>query len=643
MPSTDRPIRAETRLQTGATASHFQINSRSPTWLWSWVLPSLVVATLLLFWQRDILRLPPWQDQAVGLWNEADFLATSQFAYCRLLYEEHHFMDSEPGPRSYMISVMPTLLALGMLTVPVVETLVVIVRVLTFLFGALLLVGLTHVISASGVPRWLAIMFCTALATTPLFVVQLDAMGMDVPLTVIMLANAALLWRQRWQAAALVSLTAFAIKATGQLMTLGGIAYLALRLVCGWRSATTIERRGMIWGLTTHFVVLLVQTALIRWGDTSVQYLTAGDWPENLLTINSLPTNTPDVAVLIGVGLALAAWQFVTSLGASWRARMPTGGSAVAVVRHLVLDEPQLLLSWILVIGLLSASWQFIYTPRYVFCVMPFLYIALARPWLGTTAIRRFSTAGALALLIACNLINQEGRLCADLMQSRGADVFDKIPGITPRLCAYVERSREYLHDHRSNIAAFALIETKYADHPIFVASGNMFLASRPRLGHVHRPLEVYDASLWIKALNGFREVMLRPAPAGGRRDPIFIRFAHARVTLPPFEPGDELIFDDSDINPDAPLVIYIKHLPEDLKRTARAIEDWYISHTWSADFVLARVRERPEYLMTTGRVDRALAELDEAHAWEPEDLEVAAIREHWRRQASEYRGATRN
>jgi hypothetical protein len=602
-------------------------------WLRSWLVPTLAVAVALLWWQHDVLRLPPCQDQAAGWWTEADYLASTGFDYRRLLREENHFMDSDPGPRSYMISVLPTLLALAMLAVPDAPTLIVLVRGWSFLLGAGLLVGLAHALVAGGLKRPLAVLFCTALATTPLFVVQLDLMGMDVPLTLVLLAGAALLWRGCWQAAALMSLAAFALKATGQLLTLAGITYLALRLALGWRITGPIERRREWWGLATHLVVLVVQTALIYWGDTSVEYLSAGDWPENLLTLNALRANTPDVAVLLAIALLLTALECVGWLRAAWRVGTSLATRMLAIARRFVFDEPRLAISWILVAGLFASSLQYIYTPRYVFCVMPFLYIILARPWLGGSAPRGWGTAGALALLIAANLANQEGRFCADLTTARGADVFEGIPGLTPRSCAYLERSREYLRDHRSNIKAFELLDIKYADHPIFVASPNVFIVSRPRLGHVERQLEVFDASQWTKALAGFREVMLRPEPPGGSKDPIFVWFGHARVTLPPREAGDEVIYDDSPTNPLAPLVMYIKHLPADVPRTARAIEDWYIARTWYPEFLIARVRERPDYLVSSGRMDRALAELDDANRWMPGIPELEEIRENLRRQ----------
>jgi len=613
-------------------------------WIGKWLLPTLAVAGALLYWQRDVLRLPPCQDQAAGWWTEADYLATSNFDYRRLLYEENHFMDSDPGPRSYLISVLPTLLALAMLWLPDTQTLIVVVRSVTFLLGSILLVGLWHILTAIGTPRWLGVLYCAALATTPLFIVQLDLMGMDVPLTLAMLAGAALLWRGRWQTAALMSLMVFALKATGQLLTLAGITYLALRLSLGWHSTGASERRREWRGLLSHLAVLVAQTALIYWGDTSVEYLSAGDWPENLLTLRALRANTPDVAVLLAIALLLTALELAGWLSAVRRAGGSLASRLLVVARQFLFGNPPLAVSWILVAGLFASSLQYIYTPRYVFCVMPFLYIILARPWLASTAMRCWGTAAALALLIAANVANQEGRFCADLTTARGSGVFADTPGLTPRSCAYLERSREYLRDHRSNIAAFDLLDTKYADHPIFVASPNVFILSRPRLGHVERHLEVRDASLWTKALKGFQEVMLRPAPPGDRKDPIFIRFGHSRVTLPPREPGDEVIYDDSSTNPDTPLVMYIKHLPDDVPRTARAIEDWYIAHTWSRDFLIARVRERPDYLVETGRLDRALLELDEANAWMPGIPELEEVQENLRRhRASKAESPTAN
>ena len=59
-----------------------------------------------------ILSLPPYEDQAAGLWAEATYLIETDFDYQRLRTEEPQFVDGVGGRRSYLINLQPTLVAL---------------------------------------------------------------------------------------------------------------------------------------------------------------------------------------------------------------------------------------------------------------------------------------------------------------------------------------------------------------------------------------------------------------------------------------------------------------------------------------------------------------------------------------------------
>jgi hypothetical protein len=598
-----------------------------------------VTFALLIVARWDLLDSPPFQDQAVGLWTEADFLARSGFDYHRLLYDEHHFMDDEPGPRSYMISVLPTLVAIGMRALPDVDSLIVVNRVISYALGALIVTLVTTVLW----PRvgWLlALALAAAMLTTPLFLVQLDIMGMDVPLAAAMLLTSVLLFKERYVAAAALSMVAFALKATGQLITLASLAWLLLLLIFGAGRVEVAQLKKLAIGLLANLLVLSIQFAAIYFGDTSVGHLSTDDWPEILKPQRAIFSSTPDIGLLLLIAitgivivyLARLLREFPQRTEASWLRRLQ------GTIYGWLVSSPQLVVSSIIICGLLVSSTMLIYTPRYVFCAVPFLYLILGS-LLGNLQLAwpraSWVALGAIACLTGANLANQRGAYFPEIA-NLDHEVWAGIPGLTPRSCAFTERSREYLADHESNQRAFRLLDEQYYDRPIFAASPYKFLLSLPSLGHVHHKFEVHDASLWTLAIAEFRDVMLRSSSQTPQHDPIFVWFGHARVTLPPPEPGDEIIYDDG-LEP--PLVLFIKHLPADVPRTARAIEDWYIEHTWSRDFLVARVRERPDFLKTTGRFDRALLELDEAIAWEPQIPELRETRFHllaYREQATQ-------
>ena len=597
----------------------------APPVVWTVAFALLIVRAA----RSDLLYSPPFQDQAVGLWTEADFLARSGFDYHRLLYDEHHFMDDEPGPRSYMISVLPTLVGIGMLALPDVDSLIVVNRVISYGLGALIVALLATMLW----PRlgWLfAVALAAAMLSTPLFLVQLDIMGMDVPLAATMLLASVFLFKERYVVAATLGMLAFAFKATGQLITLASIAWLMLLLIFGAGRVDAAQLKKYLIGLLANLLALSIQFAAIYFGDTSVGHLSTDDWPDILKPKRAIFTTTPDLGLLLLIAVAGVVIVYLVRLlrelpkrtESSWLRRMQ------ATVYGWLLSDPQLVVSSIIIGGLLVSSTMLIYTPRYVFCAVPFLYLILGS-LLGNVRIAWPRASWAALVAIACvtgaNLTNQSGKYFPEIAKL-DREVWAGIPGLTPRSCVFTERSREYLADHESNQRAFRLLDERYYDRPIFAASPYKFLLSLPNLGHVRHELEVHDASLWALAIAEFRDVMLRSSSQTADHDPIFVWFGHARVTLPPPEPGDEIIYDDG-LEP--PLVLFIKHLPADVPRTAQAIEDWYIERTWSRDFLIARVRERPDYLKTTGRFDRALAELNQAIAWEPQIPELRETRWH--------------
>lgn len=58
----------------------------------------LMITAALAVWKWDIVRSPPYEEQAVGLWSEASFLVESGFDYYGLRFEQHDNTDKERGP-----------------------------------------------------------------------------------------------------------------------------------------------------------------------------------------------------------------------------------------------------------------------------------------------------------------------------------------------------------------------------------------------------------------------------------------------------------------------------------------------------------------------------------------------------------------
>jgi hypothetical protein len=67
---------------------------------WEFVVVFLIALVAISVARWDVLHSPPWQDQATGLWTEADFLAETRFDFWRLRYQENHYFDQPSAARS---------------------------------------------------------------------------------------------------------------------------------------------------------------------------------------------------------------------------------------------------------------------------------------------------------------------------------------------------------------------------------------------------------------------------------------------------------------------------------------------------------------------------------------------------------------
>lgn len=566
------------------------------------------LAALMLFARRETLTLPPYQDQATGYWTEADFLADTSFNYYELLYGVNHYMDYPPGPRSYMISILPTLLAALMKLVPSVPAQIVIVRSLSFFIGGLLVVVLYRCVRHWTGPAG-ALAVCCVYATLPLFLTQLEIMGMDVPLALAMTLSLLALMDQAFLVAAAWGIVAFAFKATGLLAFMVALTYLALVLMLGWRLKRLADVRGLSAAFVMNAVLLAALWGVVRWGDTSVSILSGYEWPAILKPPYSIITLTPELGILGIVAASLTMWRifevFVQKEAKEW-----LGG-----VFDFIGTDRVASIAWIALIGLVASSWLFIYTPRYVFCVVPILFVVLAREVFARPSLRPWIVPVCL-VLASFNLANAHGRLYPPVSLFR-AEAFDQIASLTPRLCVFTERSREYLSDHRSNVAAVRQLEREHEASPIFAAIPYLFALENPALGYVTNSLRAYDATSFDAAIGHFLDLYAPQQGEPETEDPIFVLYGDSRLTVPAPEDGDELLYIDA---LDPPLQIYRKRLPAGLRGDRSGLEDWYVRNTWSTQWAAERISSRSGYLLSHGKRDRLLRELKEALENTPDD-----------------------
>ena len=560
----------------------------------------------LVAWRHEVLPLPPYYETAMGLFREADFLVDTHFDYERLRSREPPV--NEGGAHSYVVSALPTLLALLMMASSTPTVTAVVAHLISFAAAAVVVVALAWLVARRSDP-WYGVAIAAAAITTPLVITQVELIGMDVPMAACVLLAVAAVVEGRYALSALACLSAFFMKSTGLIASVAIILYLA----CAWSmsrlagdnfsagNSAGAERRGMLRGAFWNLLALVVGIGIYAWGDVHSRLMRvgfAGDWIAHAWRI------CPDLLVLAIVTVLLG---FATLGRRLWHARQAEASWRV-IARDWLFYDAALPLALLLVIGDLAAMRLYarVFVIRYVLLAVPLLYLLLAaivyRPRLG-----RWNLLLPVALL-ALNVYNADGKLFP-------------AAGGHARHCAPLERSREYLEDHRSQIAAMRELAAQNDAVPILAGYPFSHYLSFPRLGYVNRPLSGYAIMPLVAPT--FRSVydLLRDQPQ--RLRIISVDNPSHRVGsiyAPPPAPGDRIVYDD---HQDSPLVIYDCDLAA-VAAQPGGLEAWYLEHLWGGaiDRHGSSVWQvRAEELVAVGRSDLAIRLLERRGAAVPDDL----------------------
>ncbi|MBX9791479.1 MAG: hypothetical protein K2Y37_21370 [Pirellulales bacterium] len=225
---------------------------------WSWrrgtavFVASLAALTLLHF---DALDSPPTKDQAMGLWMEANFLAESGYDYAALLQQPGEFQG---GPRLYVISVLPTFLALLMKVTTTPQDAIFAYHVFTLACAAVVLAVVFELIRPAT-STLIAVLCCGALATTPAFSVQVELCGMDVPLAAVVAVSAWWTLRGRLFLGAGSSLLAFLVKQSGIFVTAATLVAALWLVARPGNSAPVVSRGRAVVAALLCLVLLLAE------------------------------------------------------------------------------------------------------------------------------------------------------------------------------------------------------------------------------------------------------------------------------------------------------------------------------------------------------------------------------------------------
>lgn len=531
--------------------------------------------------------MPLYEDQAVGFGREADFLDQTNFDYRRLRYDETHFLFGGTA-RSYLISVIPTSLAILHRTFGSTEGMLVAWHLISFALAsasAALLYSLLKPFTGSLV----ALLGAIALLSTPMVLTQADLAGMELPLVVCMLfAGQAILkdrplWAIAWATAS------FFMKASGLLVLGSVLAILLGRVVIGQRDQRTKDLVCLVIGSAT-FVGLL---ALLSWADDTTFFRATYHWPSGFRLPRALLV-CPDLAILTGLTMLIGLIVLfryrnqIQSVVEQWRTR-----------------DPRLtLISWASLIaggGIFSMA-SYIFIPRYYILPLVAVYLLLG---LILSFELRLLRVGSVLLggVMIINVVNHAGRLYPPIAAVAGPD-FKSLTVFTLRSCGFTERSLEYLNDHRSSIAAVRTLSESGPKATIFVDMPHWIYLTCPFVGYVSTPpMDVIRAENYQRTICAFRDRVMETPPD---HEILFLWSEKASPRMPRISNLVDVVYKDS---LDPPLAI-LRIRRSDLPRTPKEIENWFLDQSWDTEHVLHRALDRYEFLRRTGQFRRAEREL---------------------------------
>ncbi len=572
---------------------------------WPWWVAWLVITIGLTVWRFEVIDSPPYWDFGQGLWHEANYLAETNFDYQRLWYEEKRIWEG--GADCYRTSILPTVVAVLMKIGPPPFAQIAF-HLLTFACTAAILL-LTY---ALLLPRGGAIaagLACTALLTTPLFGVQVDMLGMEVPTILFALLTLWCVMNDRFSLAAVFGTMAFLLKATGLLVTATTVAFILSHLLVGSHAKDPKKRWRFAWGLGANTLALAFQALLVAWGGhIESQMIPAHrEGAPSLLMAKYL---CPDV-LLLGLAATITLCGMTIAL-----IRRPDGGSGsgsnrlIHFARLALRQQPLMIWSMILIAANLVAVSRIIFLPRYLILAIPFLYIGTGSVLFEQRRLRRL-TMVALAVITLFNLANSHGRFFPPI-EAMFANEYGVDPTLVSRSGAFLERSWEYLADHNSNIAACREMERQCQHDDIFAPTPLLHYLCFPRLGYVEQPLHGFAVSDFTDFVNRFKDVTIE-APVQRPRQAVFVwvgnTFSHvsARFRLERPHAGDEILYDDRQ---PSPLIVYRRTIADEVPDDS-TLEQWYLDRIWPTASPLSRKVYRTHYYLATDRLEKAIHEVE--------------------------------
>lgn len=611
-PTYVQPI-VDTPPQEPATAERASpAGARSPrTSTWknrlAWVGAFLLVWLIITLWRSPVITEPPYWDSAMGLFVEANFLAETNFSYGRLIYEEKRFLDG--GPAVYVISIMPTLLAVVMKLAPSTQAVFVIGHLFTFACAAAVAV-ISFALLHHQTGRVGAGLIAAAIVTAPVFAVQVDMIGMDLPVAALGLVVVGYLSKRHYLAAGVAATFAFLIKLSGAVLTAATACFFLLLLILArWKGPSNLQRRMWL-GAGGALLLIGLQLLSANWR-SSLPTAASDDWDvanaQGWKSLSTVLVGCPEVVVVAILTAILSVGAATVWLMAQYRETKTEPGTkfGLKTIHDGIARNPLPVFAWIVVTGTLMGVWLSYTIPRYLILPIPLLYTTCGLLLFSQPRLRPVATV-LVAVLVVFNVANSSGRFLPPIAVEGTDTEHDRRTG------AMLERSREYLDDHYDNLKVIELIEEKYADRTILAGNPFSYFLSIPRLGYIDEPLHGYAVNTFSSESFPPLEEILEDPPSSVlviRPKNRFLALGSS-VLPPPDEKLDEVLLELGD---DKSLVVYLHRWPHGLSKDELRWE--YIQWLWPDQAHLELARKH----MASGNLAAAESELLEALSISPE------------------------
>ena len=339
---------------------------------------------------------------------------------------------------------------------------------------------------------------------------------------------------------------------------------------------------------------------------------------------------SPDVLLLLLLAVGGSAWGLMRHL----RSGHHVAGSAQPLraarrlLWHALQSWPLEVLCLLMIAGSLAAIHRVILLPRYLVMVVP-LVVACVVVLLfrGSRTARLPIALGTLWIVV--NLCNWNGALLPN--QAWVIETaFDVDNGLAyARTGAFLERSHEYLADHRANQAAMKRLAAEHRTEPILVGTPLLHFLAFPRLGYVPQPLHGYAANPFTDFVDCFppaTPTLIDRLPRQVLIVSVGNTFSQLANTfdLPTPTDDDTIVFRDRLASP---LIVYRKAWPAEADDESIAV--WYVRRMWPHALVEQRALRQAALLARHGYRAAAIARLQSALEARPShaELRLALVR----------------